>query len=260
MSDENDPNQQGDAEGERPTEERQPEPGRELAPRAKTQIAVQEELGYVAPTNIDEAYRYAQAVVTARLAPDSYNNDPSKVMVGILAALEAGLPPMYGLRNIAIINNRPTIWGDAARALVQKTGLLVNHEVAEIGGDFDRNAVPREQWPDTFGVHVRLWRKGQDNPYEGIFTVGDARRAKLWMDARRKPWFEHPVRMLTNRAWAIPLRDGFADALAGLAIREEVEDYATERKPAADTSFLEDRPAPVDGGSLDAATIKPEDL
>ena len=30
--------------------------------------------------------------------------------------------------------------------------------------------------------------------------------------------------MLKIRARAFPLRDGFADALAGLAIREEVED------------------------------------
>jgi len=45
------------------------------------------------------------------------------------------------------------------------------------------------------------------------------------------PWIEHPDRMLKIRARAFPLRDGFADALAGLAIREEVEDmHEAEKK------------------------------
>lgn len=201
------------------------------------------EQGYIVPKTLDEAYRMAVAVVQARLAPDSYNNDPSKVMLGLAAALEAGLPPLYGLRQIAIINGRPTIWGDAAMALIQASGQLENRVVREIGAGFDPDRTPREQWPDDYGFVVSLFRKGQAEPYQGRFTVGDAKRAKLWDNTKKVPWFTSPKRMLLVRAQAFPQRDGFADALAGLSIREEIEDTFGPDAPApADTAFLDDEP------------------
>lgn len=199
--------------------------------------------GYVVPTNIDEAYRYAVAVWKSNTAPSSYKS-PNDVMIGILAAQEAGLPPMYGLRQIAIINNRPTIWGDAAMALIHNSGKLAGMTVVEVDADFDRDATPLNDWPNGFGIVVTMWRKGQGNPYIGKFTVGDARRAKLWLNAKKAPWMEHPLRMLMSRARAFPQRDGFADALAGLSIREEVEDYAATAAPT-DASFLDDAPQPA---------------
>lgn len=220
--------------------QRMAQPSGEQLPAVRERKAslVANEGGYIVPTTMDEAYRYAQAVVAARLAPDSYNNDPSKVMLGIAAALEAGLPPMYGLRQIAIINGRPTIWGDAAMALVQSKNLLAKQTVAEIGPGFDKGG-PINDWPDEFGFVVSLWRRGQDEPYVGRFTVGDAKRARLWMNTKKVPWIEHPLRMLPIRARSWALRDGFADALAGLAIREEIEDMHVEPK-AIPTNFLDD--------------------
>ncbi|MGH6729111.1 MAG: hypothetical protein ACREBK_03065, partial [Sphingomicrobium sp.] len=70
-------------------------------------------------------------------------------------------------------------------------------------------------------------------PYIGRFTVRDAERAGLWMNAKRKPWVHYPKRMLFNRARAFALRDGFADALAGLSITEEVLDTLPPVEEAA---------------------------
>ena len=49
--------------------------------------------------------------------------------------------------------------------------------------------------------------------------------------------------MLMARARAYALRDGFADCLMGLAIREEIEDLPAEAPGKTDTSFLDDAPA-----------------
>lgn len=214
-------------------------------PKKKAEL-VASDSGYIAPRTMEEAYRYAVAVVDAGLAPDSYKDNysdrvanPSKVMLGIAASLEAGLPPLYGLRQIAIIGGRPCIWGDAAVALVQSKNLIVNHTRRDIGPSFDP-ATPVNDWPNEFGVTVSYWRRNQEGAYIGQFTVGDAKRAKLWMNTKKVPWIEHPHRMLFNRARAWALRDGFADALAGLAIREEVEDMAQPEAKAVATKFLED--------------------
>lgn len=210
--------------------------------------------GYILPTNMDEAYRLAVGVVRGNLAPASYDNDPSKVMLGILAAMEAGLPPLFGLRNIAIVNGRPTIWGDAAIAVVQGAGLIVKQVRREVGASFDP-ASPREQWPDSFGYSVSLFRRGQEDPYVGVFTIADAKQAGLW--TKKGPWIQYPKRMLEIRARTFALRDGFADALAGLAIREEVEDYSEAAAPTvtdARRALLTDTGTAPESGEEQEAT------
>lgn len=210
--------------------EQQPEEtGRAVA---KAELALDESKGYIVPTTADEAFRMAQAVVTGGLAPNSYNNDPRKVVIGIMAALEAGLPPLFGLRQIAVINGRPTVWGDGAIALVQAKNLIANYKVEQIGTK--PNTSDLNKWPDDYGYRVTIKRRGQDGEYVGEFTVGHAKRAKLWMNGSKAPWLQYPDRMLLNRARAFPLRDGFADALGGIAIREEIEDtMAAEDKHVA---------------------------
>jgi len=206
--------------------------GKAVAKVPKAPLAVGEE-GYITPKTVEEAARMAQAVIIGGFAPDSYKvngtPDPNKILLGIMAALEAGLPPLYGLRQIAIINNRPTIWGDGAMALVQQRNLIDSYVEEQIG------PVPTDKdlskWDDEYGWKVTITRRGQKGSYVGIFTVGMAKRARLWLNAKKVPWIEHPDRMLKLRARAFPLRDGFADALAGLAIREEVEDmHEAEKK------------------------------
>lgn len=223
-------------------EERKAEGGQEIAVTSEATVpAVRQpkaplamgEGGYILPTTMEEAYRMAVAVIKGGMMPDSYKANPrdneaeaQKVMLGLAAAMEAGLPPLYGLRQIAIINGRPAMWGDALMALVQSKNLLANQKEREIGSSFDP-MLPPAQWPDDFGFAVSLWRRGQTDPYIGEFTVADAKRAGLWMNAKKMPWIQHPKRMLKIRARAFPIRDGFADAIAGIAVREEVEDYHT---------------------------------
>jgi hypothetical protein len=192
----------------------------------------------IIPQTLEEVFRFAQMVVQARLAPDSYDNDPHKICIGILTGAELGVPPMQALKNIAIINKRPAIWGDLAVALCQSKGLLVKFEHRYEGDEGDKvNA--GEAFTDDYGCHVLIWRKDQDSPYEGHYTVRDAKRAHLWMNPKKAPWIENPKRMLFNRARAFALRDGFADCLAGLAIAEEARDLPEAPKPV-DLAVLDD--------------------
>lgn len=232
----------------------------------------------IIPQTFKEALEYADFIIAAGLAPDSYNfdrdseavkkdpklqwkPDPQKVAIGILKSLEIGVPPLTGIANIAIINKRPSIWGDLAYALVQRSGKISKLEVVTLGrervseakagegGEID-HAPKLTDFPDGFGYHVKLWRHGPDEPvlYEWEFTVRDARRQGLWLNSKRQPWIIAPKRMLYIRALAPPMRTGFADCLAGLSIREEEEDTlagmghnrgpALDERPKMDTAFL----------------------
>lgn len=215
----------------------------------------QGEVAPIIPTTLEDAMRMAKFICAANLAPAGYqdankNPDPQKVVVGILKALEVGMAPITGLANIAIINNRPCIWGDGAMALVQSKGLIEqfteHFEGAEKAaaakedqaGEVDHTPTLRD-FSDDYTAVCRIWRRGQSTPYEGKFSVRDAKRAHLWGNGKKIPWIEHPKRMLKMRARAFALRDGFADALAGLSITEEVQDMPAAPAPAANIAFLD---------------------
>lgn len=195
----------------------------------KPPMIASDEVLAIIPRDLDEAWRYAEMVFKSGTAPDSYDNDPKKIIIGVLASMELGVPPMTGLRGIAIINKRPAVWGDLAIALCQSKGVIES---------FDSNFTGAEG-QDDYTCHVAIRRRRQETPYEGTFSIADAKRAGLWMNARKDPWVKYPYRMLFNRARAFALRDGFADCLAGLAIAEEVQDMPTAPQPV-DKTFLDD--------------------
>ena len=209
------------------------------------------ELKPVIPTTLEEAFRFAQLVCQAGLAPKSYEMDdgskrpdPQKVVVGILTALELGVPPLQGLSGIAIINGRPSVWGDLAVGLVHSRGLVQNQDVTETG------TFPN----DDYTVTVKFWRRGQTMPYEGKFSVADAKRARLWANPKKQPWIDYPKRMVFNRARAFPLRDGFSDALKGLSLAEEMLDITAEAaKPVDAAAFLSDDSAPAEAVQAETA-------
>lgn len=170
----------------------------------------------IVPQSMEDAYRIAKAVVAANMAPKGMATAEA-CMVAIMHGMEVGLTPMAALQRIAVVNGRPTIWGDGAVGLVRASGLC-EHIRERLEGDGDNLAAICE-----------AKRRGEAEPIISRFSVGDAKRAGLW--GKQGPWQQYPRRMLQMRARAFALRDGFADVLGGLYLREEIEE--TERTSAA---------------------------
>jgi len=61
--------------------------------------------------------RFATMVVTSRLGPKDLDT-PEKVLVAIQMGAEVGLSPMTSVQNTAVVNNRPSLYGEVAWALV----------------------------------------------------------------------------------------------------------------------------------------------
>ena len=201
------------------------------APPAPKQLVPIGNRGIV-PSNMDDLFRFAKAVAVSGLAPKGIET-PEAIFVALEMGLEVGLPMMAALQNIAVINGRPAIWGDAQLAVVRSTGELVLFDewYEEKGKRLPRN--PSAFTDDTAAV-CRVQRSGYE-PAETAFTVADAKRANLWNKAG--PWTQYPARMLKHRARSFALRDQFGDALRGLRTVEEEQDdpVATARNvtPAA---------------------------
>ena len=164
----------------------------------------------IVPQSIEEAYRIANAVVSAGMAPRSLDT-PEKAMVAIMHGLEIGMTPMAAMQSIAVVNGFPTIWGDGALGLVRGSGVMEwIKEWAEGEGN-------------GYTAHCSVKRKGEPEAITRSFSWDDAKAAGLL--GKKGPWENYRARMFQMRARSYALRDGFADILRGLRIREEVEDY-----------------------------------
>jgi hypothetical protein len=166
----------------------------------------------IVPTDFDGAWRISQAVVAANMAPKSLET-VEKCAVAILHGLEVGLTPMQALQSIAVINGRPSLWGDGALGLIQASGHL---------DDQDEHFEGTDESADSFKAVCILKRKGKSRPYRGEFSITDAKQAKLL--GKDGPWQTYRKRMLKMRARAFAMRDGFSDVLKGLSVAEEQQD------------------------------------
>ena len=89
----------------------------------------------IIPQSMEDAYRLAKAVCMAGMAPKGMET-PEKCMISIMRGMEVGLTPFQALDKIAVVNGRPTIWGDGAMALVRGSGLCEGiRETIEGDGD-----------------------------------------------------------------------------------------------------------------------------
>lgn len=177
------------------------------------QIIVADRRG-VQLTSMEDMYRFAVAVLKSGLAPHGMER-PEAIVVAVQMGAELGLPPMASLQNIAVINGRPSIWGDAALAVCQQ-----DRRFQDIEETYD---------PNTETATCAVTIRGRKKPVVRTFSRADAERAGLWNRRGRNgeptPWVTYPQRMLQMRARAFALRDALPGALRGLYFAEEVRDF-----------------------------------
>lgn len=199
------------------------------------------------PQSIDEALKLATCLSKSNCVPEEFQNNPENTLVAILMGLEVGLKPLQALQGIAVINNRPCIWGDTLLGLVVRSGELESiNEMVQ--GDLKTNAV----------ATCEVTRKGRENKFIQSFSIEDAKRAGLWTT---NTYQKYPQRMLQMRARSWCLRDAFADILKGLYIAEEVQDYPVEKEITPESTanvLLEeiDQELVIEGKKISIADIK----
>jgi len=166
------------------------------------------------PTSMQEAMEMAKLIANSNLVPKAFQGKPGDVLVAMMWGAELEVAPFQALQNIAVINGRPTVWGDLVVALVQRSGKL-DHLVRE--------------WDEASQTAtVRIKRKGFPEAVS-TFSMNDAKRARL---AEKDTYRQYPQRMCMWRALTFAIRNEFSDVLKGMAIAEEAMDYA-DAAPAA---------------------------
>jgi len=175
------------------------------------------------PTTLSEAMQFSDVLSKSIMVPREYQGKPANVLVAVQWGMELGLAPMQALQNIAVINGKPSIYGDALLAMVRA----------------DHRCLGVKEYLDGETAVCLITRSHNNGDFEEIerkFSVDDAKRAGLW--GKQGPWKQYPQRMLQMRARSLAIRDGFPDVIKGLISVEEAQDMPAPMKP------VQPQPAP----------------
>jgi hypothetical protein len=164
------------------------------------------------PQNMAELEKYAATIAASIFAPKGFQNKPGDCMIAIAMGSEVGLAPLQSLQNIAVVNGKPSLFGDAVLALIRSSGLC----------DYFTETISEDGQTAT----AKTRRKGEQAEEVRTFSVEDAKKAQLW--GKQGPWTQYPRRMLQMRARGFLARDVYPDCLKGLITREEAEDYPAQ--------------------------------
>lgn len=197
------------------------------------------------PTNTHEALELADRLAKSQLIPKNFQGRPNDVFVAMLWSRNLGMPIVQGLQNIAVINGRPSIWGDAALAIVKASGLLESFKETLSG------------MGDSMTATCTIVRKNEVEAYTASFSVYDAKLAGLW--GKQGPWKQYPKRMLALRARGFALRNAFPDILLGIGIAEEEQDITPADTQAEPKPINEQKAAPRKPARKSAAEAPIED-
>lgn len=176
-----------------------------------------DEHGAVAPTNHSELLRHIDRLAKNGGLPKQFDT-AEKAYAGWHFANALGLAPQIAMRQIAIINGTPSIWGDLPLALVRKTGELEFFEEYLVDKDYKKISFENKNLQVEFFAGVCEIKRAKFDKKTFHFTVEQAKTAGLWKKAG--PWCTYPDVMIKMRARSVALKTEFGDALNGVAIQE----------------------------------------
>lgn len=156
------------------------------------------------PTTLDQAMQFAEILSKSSIVPKDFQGNPGNILVAIQWGYELNLQPMQAMQSIAVINGRPSLWGDAILAMARASGKLES-----IDETVENNVAT-----------CTVKRKGEPAATR-TFSLEEAKKAGL---TNRPTWQAYPNRMLQMRARGFALRDVFTDILRGFEVAEEAVD------------------------------------
>lgn len=149
--------------------------------------------------------RLAESIANTDFVPKALRGKPAAIMAAILYGRELKMGPLKALQTIHVIDGRPGISAEMARAMAFSEGHSIHIEEST-----------------TERCIARGKRANADEWVQVTWTMDDAKRAGL---AGKDNWRKQPRRMLQARATGELCHLLFADAIGGMPFTiEEIED------------------------------------
>lgn len=179
-------------------------------------VAIRKNNGSLVPLIPDDAegvFKVSQYLAKSDLVPKSFGGRPENVFAAIMYGREIGVSAMQALSNIAVVNGRPSVWGELATALVRQSGLCesLTYKFEGTGATLKCIATGK--------------RRGDTDSHTETFSMEDAKVAGF---DKKDTYLKHPKDMLMWKALHRLFKFLWADVIKGISIREVAEDIPME--------------------------------
>lgn len=166
----------------------------------------------LSPKQFKHYKEVAEYLSKTTLVPKNYIGKPGDIFIAMEMGYQIGLPMLQALQDIGVINGRPVLYGDGLLAVIMAHP---DHEYINEGPILNDKG-------QFIGYECKIKRKGHEEHIRR-FTLQDAQKAGLL--GKSGPWQQYPEQMCRWRAVGFGARAKFPDALRGIRLAEEVQDY-----------------------------------
>ena len=165
------------------------------------------------PQTFDQAMRLSEMLAASEMVPKQYRGKPGDCFIAMQWGAELGLKALQALQSIAVVNGKPSIYGDAGKAILLAAGCIIEEDDIPVVRANGR-------------ARCRITRHGRP-PVERTYSIDDAKQAGLLN--KDGPWKTNTQRQMAWRAFWFAARDGAADLLRGIGGAEEAADIPPEQ-------------------------------
>lgn len=193
----------------------------EKKPNEVTTVVVQNDPieindGEINAKSLQQLNRACQYLAKSGMLPKQFDT-PEKTAVGMLMCKELGLKSIISLRNIAVINGSPTLWGELPLALVRKSGRLKYFNEYLIDANYNKICMENKNLTaDIFAAICEIQREGYERK-SYAYTKIDMEKNP---NSKNQVWTSYKSIMMKRKARSLAIKDEFGDLLGGASIAE----------------------------------------
>ena len=122
----------------------------------------------LSPQTFEQALTFAKYLAESEMVPKQFRNKPGDCLIAMQWGYEVNFKPLQALQSIAVINSKPSIYGDAGKAILLAAGCAIDEDDMEV---VKRNNRAR----------CKITRPGRP-PCERTFSLEDAKTAGLFAE------------------------------------------------------------------------------
>lgn len=175
----------------------------------------------IAPTTMEEAWRYAVALSRSSLVPTAYRNRPEDCLIAVDTAKRLGVATLIFLQNTYVVNGRLGMEGQLIIAIVNRSCLLSGPIQYEVEGN--------DPFADAYRVRAHAVLSATGEQVYGPWVDWRVVKAEGWHKRDGSKWNSMPEQMFAYRAATWFARRHCPEALMGMSTVDELCDIGDRR-------------------------------
>ncbi len=175
-------------------------------------------------TNMEQAWRFANALADSSIVPDSYKKKPTDCLVALDLASRLNAPWLAVMQHVYAVHGRPAMDSALCTALVNRSNIFLDPLDYEVEG--------RDPSDTKYKVRAFATRKSTGKVLYGPWITWELVKAERWDSKDGSKWRTMPDQMFHYRAASWFQRRHCPELTMGMLTLEEAEEVPVKHVDA----------------------------